>query len=147
MLSCGILCMVAQDSFHNPNRFVYIIDCTSDCISDTCVSGMFSMTYDSDSRTSFYTLQYSDGREHKGRVLDKQLEKDRQLFRLQNFFEEKYDADMVIYKSSTDDSQKIAFVYFTNQGEDHSSKKKCIFMILGEYDPVQYEKRDVNPKF
>lgn len=134
MLSCDIHCAVAQDSFHNPNRFVYVIDSSSECASDTCACGRFSMTYDTASRQSFYSLSYVDGRECKGRVLDKQLEQDRQLFRLQHFFEDRYDADMVICRKSADDSQKVAFVYFANQQEDLSPEKTCIFLILEDYE-------------
>lgn len=132
LLSCGILSR-AQDSFHNPNRFKYIIERSSEYETDS-ICGKLSVSYDNETCMSSYCLQYNDGREIKGLVIDKQLDLNSQVFKLEKFFYGKYNACIAIYRKDSGESQKVGFIYYDNQEEDVAPEKTCIFLMLEDYD-------------
>lgn len=135
ILSCACTLCVAQDSFRNPNRFRYLIEYSTEYTTDS-IKGVFDVTYDVGKRMSSYILRYDDGKERHGIVKDKQLDMNRQVFRLEKFFEGKYDAQLAVSRKDNTESQKVAFIYYSNPSEDTAADKTCICLILEDYDPI-----------
>ena len=126
----------AQDSFHNPNTFTYLIEYSSELSkekSDT-VCGVLAVRYDALTRVSSYQVSYKDGTERTGRILDKTLEQDRQVFLLEAFFPGKKNAVMSIIKGKELTNMKVAMIYYSNQDEDTNKEKTCICLILLDSD-------------
>ena len=126
----------AQDSFHNPNTFTYLIEYSSELSEEKSytVCGVLAVRYDALTRVSSYQVSYKDGTERTGRILDKTLEQDRQVFLLEAFFPGKKNAVMSIIKGKELTNMKVAMIYYSNQDEDTNKEKTCICLILLDSD-------------
>ena len=131
-LSYASSCL-AQDSFSNPYNSSYVIEHSSEYYTDS-ICGKLVFTYDRERHISYYCQQYNDGRKTEGIVLDKQLDLNRQVFKLHKYFKGKFDANMTITRSNANESQKVAFIYYADPNDDIALEKTCIFMILDSYD-------------
>lgn len=70
-----------------------------------------------------------------GRVLDRRLEKDVQVFVLERYFLNKYNACLQITRKSEDlTDQKIGMIYYANQKEDTAKEKTCYCLLLRDSD-------------
>lgn len=133
-LFCASVCL-AQNSFNNPNSFSYTIDSSSDYQEglDEGKSSRIDVTYDSAKKFSSCTITINDNVIYSGRILDKQLYKDNQLFMLENFFEGKHNGYMSITKGNESDNIKVALIYYAKQ-IDEASRNTCICLLLTDID-------------
>ena len=125
----------AQDSFLNPTNFKYNIEYSSELPNDTLSAtvGLLTVRFDNDLKTSFCTLRYNNHIRFQGRVIDVQLNRDRQLFKLANFFGNSQPADMTIIKSTEISDQKVALIYPSGVNKDTTNEQKFICLLLTDF--------------
>lgn len=131
MLSC-VSYGYAQDSFYNPNRFSYFIEFSTEYAENEKLDTIakIEVTYDDKKGVSHYSISTKDSIMHQGRILDKQLFSDHQIFLLENYFGKNANAKLIIAKGGQLDNQKVAFVYYDNPEEDPKEEKTCHYMML-----------------
>lgn len=133
----------AQDSFNNPISFSYSIDCSSDYPDglDESKASRINVVYDKKSRMSHCTITINDNIVYSGKILDKQLKSEQQLFLLENFFQGKYNAYMSITKGADYDDLKVAMIYNAQQKDDPVNNK-CICLLLTDIDKTSANKNN-----
>lgn len=91
--------------------------------------------YDIDRKASTCSLSYNGEQRYLGRVLDMRLEKDRQTFVLENYFQNRYNACLLVAREGGENSDiKIGMIYYANQKEDSASEKTCFCLLLKDVD-------------
>lgn len=134
LLFCASICL-AQDSFFNPNSFRYSIDSSSEYPDglDESEPSCIDVIYDFAKRISLCTITINGNIAYSGKILDKRLDKDNQMYLLENFFQGKYNGYMSITRGADSDNIKVAMIYYANQ-HDEISKNTCICLLLTDID-------------
>ena len=139
LLSCAYQ-SYAQDSFANPYAFTYIIEYSTE-YADSITSPeetKIEVKYDKNTRTSTCNISYNGVQKYGGTILDKQIEANRQLFILEKYFFNKYNACLLIAKEpDTISDTKVGMIYYANQREDAAPEKTCYCLFLKDVDVKQ----------
>ncbi len=130
----------AQNSFTNPFVFTYEIEYSSE-YSDSITSPAttkIEVKYDKDTKSSMCCISYNGEQKYFGRILDRRLESNNQIFVLEKYFYDKYNACLLITKEATENSDmKVGMIYYANQNEDTASEKTCYCLFLKDVDSLQ----------
>ena len=139
LLSCAYN-VYAQDSFRNPYNFTYEIEYTSEFMDTIASSGLATLEvrYDAAQKTSVCSVMYKGEQKYQGRILDIQLDKDRQTFVLEKYFMNKHNACLLVARGTGENIEtKIGMIYYANQKEDPASEKTCYCLMLKDVDKKQ----------
>ena len=130
----------AQDSFVNPYVFTYEIEYSSeypDSITYPTTTKM-EVKYDKSTKNSICCISYNGEQKYWGRILDRRLEPNHQVYVLEKYFFNKYNACLLITKEADVNSDtKVGMIYYANQNEDTASEKTCYCLFLKDVDATQ----------
>ena len=136
MILFCVLQVCAQDSFHNPYRFSYYIDYSTEFEDSIQIPEMtrIDVKYDAKRKSPICTILFNGEQKYLGRILDSNLDLDHQTFLLDSFFENKYNAYLCITRGSDFDDQKVGMIYYANPQEDIAPEKTCYCYFLSDVE-------------
>ena len=135
-LSCAY--SYAQDSFSNPYSFSYEIESSTE-YNDSILSPQttrLDVNYDNRLKTPICLIRYNGKQMYEGRILDMRIGQNEQVFVLEKYFADKYNACLLIVREAEEISNmKIGMIYYANQKEDPEPKKTCYCLLLKDAKP------------